>query len=255
MLAGAVPHPDGLAVEGRIVAVGAHPVGVDMDEILEVGRTAELPDRFRDLGASGHPLVVGLERSDFTKGIPERLHAIARAYDRGQRFTYLGVAAPTREGVSAYARLEDTIAGAAREAGEAAERVGATFLHLHESIPWDGVIALQREADVVFTSSLADGMNLVPLQAAVAQSFKPLDRRAVVITGRDAGVAVAFSGFEEDGLVSVDPCDGESMVTTLTEALAGRPARVSDHLVDEIRKHDAVAWATQFLAHLEAAPC
>jgi len=253
--AGAAPHPAGLLLDDRIVSVGAHPVGIDADEILQAAANCSLPDEFAAIPLGGQPLVVGLERADFTKGIPERFRAIARAYDRGERFTYLGVAAPTREGIAAYARLEEAIASAARQAEEAAGRAGFTFMHVRASIPWEGVVALQREADVVFTSSLADGMNLVPLQAAVAQSLKPLETRAVVIAGKDTGVAVAYAGFEQDGLVAVDPCDGESMTNTLSEALAGRPGRVSDRLIDEIRHHDAVTWATQFLSHLEAAPC
>ena len=254
-LAGCAPHPSGLLHDGRVVSIAAYPVGIDVDEVLEAASDAAFPGEFEAVRLAGQPLVVGLERADYTKGIPERLRAITRAYERGERFSYLGVAAPTREGVEAYARLEEAIAGAAREAEQAATSAGSNFVHVRSSIPWRSVVALQRQADVVFTSSLADGMNLVPLQAAVAQSLKPLETRAVVITGKDAGVAVAYSGFERDGLVPVDPGDGEEMTSTLIEALAGRPGRVSDRLVDDIRRHDAVNWATRFLSDLEAAPC
>jgi trehalose 6-phosphate synthase len=252
-LCGAAVVDGGVLVFGRTVKVDAYPVGMDSDELLTVAREAPTPTRLAEFQRDGLPLVVGLERSDYTKGIPERLRAVARAMREGARFAYLGIAAPTRVGVPAYERLRETIEPLAAAAGEAARAAGLPFRHAHEVIDWSEVVALQREADVVFTSSLADGMNLVPMQAAVAQSLRPRGERAVLITGRDAGVASAFTGFEQDGLVPVNPLDDDAMVWTLKNALAGKPGRVSDRLVAEVRRHDALAWATRFLTDLERA--
>ena len=105
----------------------------------------------------------------------------------------------------------------------------------------------------MFTSSLADGQNLVPLQAAIAQSVRPARERGVIITGRDAGVASAYAGFEADGLAVVDPLDEGQMVRALGEALKARPGRISDRLIAEVRARDALAWATRFLKDLEDA--
>ena len=141
--------------------------------------------------------------------------------------------------------------------GMKAASVNNELVTLNESIngSWAQVdVALQRDASVVFTSSLADGQNLVPFQAAIAQSLRPPEERAVIVAGRDAGVCQTFQGFEADGLVPVDPLDADSMTFALTEALEGRPGRISDRLIDEVRRHDAQAWATGFLADLEA-PC
>ena len=249
-LCGAELVSGSVRVGGRRVRIDAYPVGIDVEEILEVARDTPRPARLAGI-AAGLPLVVGLERSDYTKGIPERLNAVARAYREGERFAYMGIAAPTRASVAAYDRLEGAIETAAAGASAAAAAASLPFVHACEVIDWAEVVALQREADVMFTSSLADGMNLVPLQTAVAQSLRPPARRAVIISGRDAGVASAFAGFEADGLVAVDPLDPDQMVRTLREALAGRPGRVTDRLIDAVRLHDARAWATQFLADLE----
>jgi trehalose 6-phosphate synthase len=206
-----------------------------------------------DVTAAGLPLVVGLERSDFTKGIPERLRAVAAAYRDGAVFSYVGIAAPTRQGVAVYEPLEEAITEAAEEAQEAAQAVGGRFLHAHQAIPWRQVLALQRDADVVFTSSLSDGMNLVPLQAAAVQSLRPPDSRGVILTGRDAGVSSVFTGFGRDGLVPVDPLDHADMVRTLEDAVARRLPGVSSRLIDEVRRHDARIWGSRFLADLEEA--
>jgi trehalose-6-phosphate synthase len=254
-LCGASPDGGGLRLEGRRIAVASYPVGIDANDVLAVSRTAVLPAAVAVLKKSGLPLVVGLDRADFTKGIPERLGAIARLYDSGERFAYAGVAAPTRAGVPAYQRLEAAMSEAAARAERAAGRAHMPFVQLQQVIAWPEVIAIQREADVVFTSSLADGMNLVPLQAAVAQSGRPPGERAVIIAGRDAGVSHALAGFEKDGLAPVDPLNPLAMEQTLRRALVGRPGRISDRLVDHVFRHDAASWATAFLSDLEAVRC
>ncbi|MEO6398753.1 MAG: trehalose-6-phosphate synthase [Tepidiformaceae bacterium] len=250
-LCGAEVEESALRFAGRKVAIGTYPVGVEVDEILAIAKDARTPPGLAAVVESGLPLVVGLERADFTKGIPERLRAVAAAYRNGARFAYVGVAAPTRAGVKAYSALAGAIEAASLDAQAAATAAGLPFVQSQAVIPWAEVIGLQRRADVVFTSSLADGLNLVPIQAAIAQSTKPLSERAVIITGRDAGVAHAFSGFESDGLVPVDPLDSAAMTATLLHALRGQPGRVSDRLVAAICEHDALAWATRFLTDLE----
>lgn len=251
-LCAAEQRDDGLYFEGRLVTTGAYPAGIDADELLAVAREAEPPSFLDALLTSPLPLVVGLDRADFTKGIPERLEAVAEAYRRGARFAYVGIAAPTRQGVAAYAQLPAAIATASDAAATAARETGNPFLHANTAITWPEVVALQRRADVMFTSSLADGLNLVPMQTAIAQSRRPQSERAVIITGRDAGVASAFAGFEADGMAPVDPLNADHLTRVLIDALAGRPGRVSDRLIESIRTNDALAWATRFLTDLEA---
>lgn len=249
----AVMRDGALWQDVRRIETGAFPVSIDTAEIEELAGRARLSERFEAMCGVDLPVVVGLERADYTKGIPERLRTIASAYRAGLHFTYIGAAAPTRAGVRAYEKLNAFIATAAVEAEEAAAALGVPFLQLHESIPWDEVVALQREADVVFTSSLADGMNLVPLQAAVAQAGRAQDKRGVIVTGRDAGVAQVYDGYAGDGLAIVNPLDSVAMGETLQAALAGRPGRISDRLIETVRRRDAHAWATGFLTRLEAA--
>ena len=250
-LCGARPVAGGLSVGGRMVRVGAYPVGIDPEEVLAAAKRAKPVTRVGMARELGLPVVVGLERGDFTKGIPERLRAIAEAYRRGVRFAYVGIASPTREGVEAYGALEVAIEREAARAREAAYWVGCPFTQVRASIGWDDVVSLQRDADVVFTSSLADGMNLVPLQAAVAQSLRPAGERAVVLAGVDAGVAKVYGGDGSRGLRAVDPLDQESLVTALVEGLAGEPARISDAFIEEVHVHDARSWGERFLADLE----
>jgi len=252
-LRGVTEAPGGLRIDGRTVRCAAYPVGIDVDDVLSVATSEAPPERVRAARAAGLPIVVGLERGDFTKGIPERLHALATAYGEGERFAYIGIAAPTREGVAAYDALDVAIERESSRAMQAAVAAGCPFVNIRANVGWRDVVALQREADVVFTSSLADGQNLVPLQATIAQSVREPGQRGVIITGRDAGVASAYAGYENDGLVPVDPMNGNEMIRTFSRALRAQPGRISGRLIDAVRTRDALAWATGFLNDLEGA--
>ncbi len=252
---GLEPVAGTVRLDGRTVRFGDYPVGIDADEVDALAALPGGSPEAREAAALGLPLVVGLERSDYTKGIPERLESIAAALESGSRFAYLGIAAPTRLGVAAYDRLEAAIRAAAARAQRAATVAGVPFLQLRRGIPFQDVVALQREADVVFTSSLADGMNLVPLQSAVAQSCRPAGRRAVLMAGRDAGVSQAYGGSAGVGLVIIDPFDRAATARTLAAAVAGTASRVTDAFIQQVRGNDARAWATRFLTDLEDALC
>ncbi|MEO8540547.1 MAG: trehalose-6-phosphate synthase [bacterium] len=250
-LAGARADAGGLWYDDHFVGVRAFPVGIDIEDVLGVARRAPTPPRVTNARNLGLPLVVGLERGDFTKGIPERLRAITQAFRKGGRFAYLGIAAPTREGVSAYDSLDTAIEHEAREAREAALAAGGSFAHVRANVGWEDVVALQREADVVFTSSLADGQNLVPLQAVIAQSLRPAEQRAVIISGRDAGASSSYAEFAEEGMAIADALDADELRDTLCAALAGRPGRISDRFIEAVQARDALSWATGFLGSLE----
>lgn len=250
-LAGATPADGGVRYAGREVRLGAYPVGIDPLEVIEAAERARPVTRVRQARELGLPVVVGLERGDFTKGIPERLRAIAEAYREGLRFAYIGIASPTREGVEVYGALDAAIERYAARAREAAFWLGCPFTQVRASVGWDDVVALQRDADVVFTSSLADGMNLVPLQAAIAQSGRPPDERGVVLAGVDAGVAKVYPSDGSEGLRAVDPLDQESLLAGLRGGLVGLPGRISDRFIEQVRERDARSWGERFLTDLE----
>jgi trehalose 6-phosphate synthase len=241
-----------LKLAGRMAEVGAYPVGIDIEATEDAARAGAFPERLREAAASSLPLIVGLERADYTKGIPERLRAVAEAWRRGARFHYAGFSSPTREEVEAYQRLGREVAAATGEAEAAAREAGCQFTQSTVTLPWDEVVGLMRDADVVFTSSLSDGMNLVPLQAAIAQADTPAGERGVVVAGIGAGVANAYADCIGEGLETVDALDHEAMVQALVDASAGRYAPVSDMFIERVRERDARHWARRFLEDLGA---
>ncbi|MGD9934001.1 MAG: trehalose-6-phosphate synthase [Dehalococcoidia bacterium] len=245
-LCGAEVRGGAIWCAGRPTRTGSYPVGVNSDEVTNA-LGADLPAEAT--ATMGLPLVVALERADFTKGIPERMEALARAYADGARFAYFGAASPTRTGIALYEGFADVIAQSTAKAAAAAKAAGCPFHQVTSSLSWGEVVALLARADVVFTSSLADGMNLVPLQAAVAQASRI--RRGVAIAGREAGVSLAYPSDGSEGLIAVDPLEAWATADTLRLAVAGRIPGMSDQLVHDVRTHDSAKWAESFMSDLE----
>ncbi|MCA9829058.1 MAG: trehalose-6-phosphate synthase [Dehalococcoidia bacterium] len=246
-LCGAIVTAGGVQLEGRTTRTGSFPVGVNAEDVTNA-LGADLPAAAGN--TRGLPLVVALERADFTKGIPERMEAVARAYADGARFAYFGAASPTREGVALYEGFAEVITAATARAAAAAREAGCPFQQVTSSLSWGEVVALLARADVVFTSSLADGMNLVPLQAVVAQAGRV--RRGVAIAGRDAGVSIAYPSDGSEGLIAVDPLETWATADVLRLATGGRLPGMSDRLVVDVRTHDSARWAESFMSELEA---
>ena len=116
---------------------------------------------------------------------------------------------------------------------------------------WPSVVALQRKP-TSFSPVPLRRQNLVPCRLP-RPSLRPESQRASYHR-QDAGVASTFSAFRLEGLVAVDPLDRREMTTTLREAINGRAGRITDRFIEEVRRRDALAWATGFLEALED-PC
>ena len=245
-LCGAEVKDGAIWCSGHRTRTGSYPVGVNSEDVTNA-LGADLPAEA--MVTMGLPLVVALERADFTKGIPERMDALARAWADGARFAYFGAASPTRTGVALYEGFAEVVETSTARAAAAAKEAGCPFHQITSSLSWGAVVALLARADVVFTSSLADGMNLVPLQAAVAQASR--NRRGVAIAGRDAGVSLAYPSDGSEGLIAVDPFEAWATADTLRLAVGGRIPGMSDQLVNDVRTHDSAKWAESFMSDLE----
>ncbi|MBF0191481.1 MAG: trehalose-6-phosphate synthase [Magnetococcales bacterium] len=135
-------------------------------------------------------LGVGVERFDFTKGIPDRFRAIETLLERHPewigRFVFLQVAAPTRSRLPAYQEIQ-------KEAESLVERINTRFgtgswqplLLIARHHEPDQVYELFRAADLCIVSSLHDGMNLVAKEFVAARD----DRQGVLILSSFAGAS------------------------------------------------------------------
>ena len=192
---------------------------------------------------------LGVDRLDYTKGIPERFLAIERFFDtypayRGE-FTFIELGAPSRSLIARYQQLET-------ELEAEVERINRRFQtrhwkpllflkkqHRHEEIvPW------YRAADVCLVTSLHDGMNLVSKEFVAARD----DHRGVLILSQFTGASREL----RDALI-VNPYDIDQVTEAIHYALTMEPdeqqARMS-RMRETLQEHNIYRWAANLVNEL-----
>ncbi len=209
-----------VAVNGHVCHVRAFPISIDMDTFARdaSGREAEeqvalLRDRY--CPADGQ-LALGVDRMDYSKGLPEKLKAFDFLWERypefRHRLTLVQVGVPSRTDIEAYDDLTQKVE---RLAWEINDRFGTPDwqpVHLiKQSLPADRLAVLYRAADVCVVASLRDGMNLVAKEFVVSQ----VDRRGMLLLSKFAGAAT-----ELRDAIQFNPYDPEDGSRLLREALS-----------------------------------
>ncbi len=244
--------------EGRVTTVVAVPIGVDYDRIQNVagdpalaGEQQRLVEMFQ-LGAHGAIVGVGVDRLDYTKGIPERLAALDRILTsrpelRGRlRFVQIGV--PSRSGIESYQAIESEID---LKVAEINARHGVSGLPppvcYHKSaLTLPSLVALYRLAQFCVVSSLHDGMNLVAKEFVAARD----DEDGVLVLSALAGAAQEL----RDALI-INPYDIDGFAGALIRAVDMPPderrARMRS-MRRVVAGRNVFGWASDILEGLES---
>ncbi|WP_369723612.1 trehalose-6-phosphate synthase [Bradyrhizobium sp. LLZ17] len=164
--------------------------------------------------AAGTKLIVGVERFDYTKGILDRMRAVAALLTRNPswkgRLVFIQVAAPTRSKLDAYSKLQsEAEALAAQINGQYLEEQAPIRLIARHYEPTD-VFKLFRAADVCVVSSLHDGMNLVAKEFVSSRE----DNAGVLVLSSFTGASREMS----EALI-VNPYDTEEMAAAFEIAM------------------------------------
>jgi trehalose 6-phosphate synthase len=210
-------------VGGRETLVRPYPISIEWPPrwLSTAPSVAECRRRIRE--EHGLPadclLGVGVDRLDYTKGIPERLLAVERLLERFPafrgRFFFLQVGAPSRTVIGAFRRVGEEVEALAARINLRFGGAGPgpiVFLHAHQEPP--AVVQVYRAADVCYVSSLHDGMNLVAKEFVGARD----DLRGVLVLSRFTG-----AGQELTEALVVNPYDVDEAATALSAALVMPP--------------------------------
>ena len=253
-LVGAEPAgPDRFRCGERIVTVGAFPVGIDVEGFARLAAEAAAGPEARRLAESlgGRALILGVDRLDYSKGLPGRLQAVAELLERWpqwrRRITFLQIAPVSRGELRQYRALRSELERlVGRTNARFAEVDWMPVRWVNRSVPRPVLAGYLRLARVGFITSLRDGMNLVAKEYVAAQD--PLDP-GVLVLSRLAGAAE-----ELESALLVDPLDVEGLAEALDRALAmpldERRARWAAAM-DVLRANTAARWRTRFLEALE----
>jgi trehalose 6-phosphate synthase len=244
-----------IRVGERVVQVVAAPIGVDFDRISGMARDPRLlveKDRLRrELRMTAPVVGVGVDRLDYTKGIPERLDAIDRLLterpDLSSRLVFVQVGVPSRSKLESYASIEKEIdekiasinVRHGRGAADGPIRYRKSALKLRR------LVALFQLADFCVVSSLHDGMNLVAKEFVAARD----DERGVLVLSELTGAAQEL----KDALI-INPYDGEGFMRAIERAIempADEQRRRMRRLRQVVAGQDVFVWASGILDSLE----
>jgi trehalose 6-phosphate synthase/phosphatase len=191
-------------------------------------------------------LLLGVDRLDYTKGIPARLLAFERLLETRPalhgHIRLRQLAVPSREDVGGYPEIRAEVEGIAA-------RINARFGrsdwepvdYQYRSVDIETLVAHYRSADVMLVTPLRDGMNLVAKEFVASR----VDDDGVLILSECAGAAV-----ELRAALRVDPTDVVALAGTYESALSMLPAerRVRmRRLRRAVESNDVYRWAGLFV--------
>ncbi|MFN4183377.1 MAG: trehalose-6-phosphate synthase [Hyphomonas sp.] len=234
-----------------IIRVGSFPIGIDA-----AGFRVMAEDTFRKSTPphSPHRMMIGVDRLDYTKGIPNRLRGL-QVYLRenpahDERISFVQIAPPTREDVGAYMDVRRELEQLSGELnGEFSDIGYVPVQYIHRAIARPVISALLRQADIALVTPLNDGMNLVAKEFVAAQNP---DKPGVLILSKFAGAAEQLG----EGAVLINPHDASSIAVGINQAVKMSLAERRDRhaaMWDVISRTNGEWWASTYLTALTAA--
>ncbi|KAH0558872.1 hypothetical protein GP486_004497 [Trichoglossum hirsutum] len=246
--------------QGRIVSVGAFPIGIDPEKFTEglmkpkvQARIATLERKFQ-----GVKLIVGVDRLDYIKGVPQKLHALeVFLTDHPEwigKVVLVQVAVPSRQDVEEYQNLRAVVNelvgringkfGPKPNSGSAGTIEFMPIHFMHKPVAFDELIALYAASDVCLVSSTRDGMNLVSYEYIATQQ----KRHGVLVLSEFTGAAQSLNGS-----IVVNPWNTEELAGAIHDAVTmGEEQRsINYHKLERyVMKYTSSFWGQSFVGEL-----
>lgn len=237
---------------GRQFDIDAFPISIDTAMIERQAQKAERLSAIARLHSSlaGRALMIGVDRLDYSKGLPGRFEAFGRLLERNQEWqgkvTMLQIAPPTRTSIPEYqdirAKLEQ-MTGHINGLYAAPDWIPIRYIN--RAFPQGLLAGYYRTAQVALVTPLRDGMNLVAKEYVASQN--PNDP-GVLVLSQFAGAAQ-----EMEAALQVNPFDQDEIAEAMNRALnmsrAERRARWQ-LLMDQLRSNDINVWRDRYLGRL-----
>lgn len=239
-----------IEVAGHRVALGAHPVGIDVRLIEQLVTKPTVQKKIARIDALLHGVkgIISIERLDYVKGSLEKLHAFERLLEEHPELiggvTLLNIITPAAPGMEIYENLRievDRIVG--RINGRFSTLEWTPVRYFYRSLPYEDVIAHYAACDVAWITPLRDGLNLVAKEFVATK--RATGTAGVLILSEFAGAAV-----ELHGALLTNPYDASSMSKTLHQALtmeADETAYRCQRMSAIIADNDVVRWGNEFM--------
>jgi trehalose 6-phosphate synthase/phosphatase len=243
------------------VVEGAHgtssviiaPIGIPRADVRALVESETVQQRGAELKSAvhGRRIVLGVDRLDYTKGIPERLSAFARLLEQrpalSDQVVLIQIVVPSRESVGAYAELKERLDQLVGQLNGQLSRTGQVPIHyIYRSLATEELYAHYLAADVALVTPLRDGMNLVALEYIASR----IKEDGALVLSEFAGAAEHLAQ-----AYLVNPYDIDSVANILGRALDAPPeenTRRMRALRAALERLDVHDWAATFQQHLRS---
>ena len=245
-----------ISLEGRLIRLGAQPVGVNFELIERLLTQGSMPERIqsykKEKDRSGKKRIVSIERMDYVKGPLEKVLAFGeflKEYPEFQgKVELINVCTPPSKGMRIYDKIRDQVNQAVGEInGKYATLDWTPIQYFFKALPFQEVLIQYALADVAWITPLRDGLNLVSKEFVATQGI--LGQDGVLVLSEFAGASV-----ELPYCVPTNPYDRRSMIESLHQALTMGKDEASIRIkrsLQQIKHYDIHYWGRDFVEELE----
>ena len=224
------------------------PAGIDYSEIMqELGNKKTAKQIIeQDFGFTYEKLGIGVDRIDYTKGIPERLKIIDRFFEKYPdflgKFTYLLIGAPSRLHIPAYKAINHEISDLVEKINwKYGNGTWIPIQYVNKILPRERIFSYYYLADICMVTSLDDGMNLVAKEYAICNES---DKGMLLLS--------KFTGAAKDmkSAMLINPYDIEGSAIALYHALSMDPKekeKRNKELKTVLAENNIYSWGMKFI--------
>lgn len=229
------------------------PISVDFEGLSEISQSEAIRNRAEQLreefGLKGKKVFVGVDRLDYTKGIPDKFRAVdrflAKHPEYREKIVFFQLGEISRIHISRYKELNDELNALAEEINwKYSQGSWVPIIFTRSYMPYQDILALYTLADACLVSSLHDGMNLVAKEFVSARS----DADGVLILSYFTGAARELTD-----AILINPYDTESFAEAIFQALAmprdEREKRMKK-MREVVAQNNIFRWAGKVLSQL-----
>ncbi len=242
-------EPRAIIHKDRQTKVSHVPAGIDYHEIQEnLDKIKHIGPQLikKDFGFDYEYLAIGVDRIDYTKGLPERLQIIDKFLEKHPefqgKFVYLSIGAPSRLHIPAYKQLN-------REIFDLVEKINWKYMtpdwkpiyFIDKVLPRERIFAYYRLADACFVTSLDDGMNLVAKEFVLCNDMK----KGILLLSKFTGAA---KDLKQAFLINPYDIDGsaDALYHALTLPAEQKLAR-NKEMRAVVKENNIYDWGIQFI--------
>jgi trehalose 6-phosphate synthase len=163
-------HKSTIVNRGTVTLVQPFPINVDFEQLSQEAKTEavekEMDSLRHELDLEGKYVGIGMDRIDYTKGIPERLQALDKFFEdfptyRG-KVDFIQAGMPSRTQIETYQDIHQRIENLMKSINDKyGNDSWKPIIPLTRQLSLPTLAALRRLADFCVVSSLYDGLNLV----------------------------------------------------------------------------------------------